>query len=252
MQNEHIVSDLVFKQLQLETENQSCFDCSQPNPQWASVNNGIFICMNCASLHKSMGTHISFTRSLSMDPWSEFQLRLMALGGNKKHKEFFQKYDLNDENVMNRYQTKASQFYRRQLRCASEMIPASEDQPTYEVGREQMSPDEAKESDSNPVADSGDQMGGMENDHDIFTQSLTQGLALVNKVGDTVADGVLYGADLAKKKADEAGVTEKLTGTGDVVASNLTWFGSKATSLAKDTASSVTTSYADGTLADKT
>ena len=89
MNNENIVSDLVFKQLQLETENQQCFDCSQANPQWASVNNGIFICMNCAALHRSMGTGISFIRSISMDAWTEKQLKLMALGGNKKLKDFF-------------------------------------------------------------------------------------------------------------------------------------------------------------------
>lgn len=83
------MSDLVFKQLHLEPDNQSCFDCSQPGPQWASVNNGIFICMNCAAHHRSMGAHVSFIRSLSMDTWTEKQLRLMALGGNKKLKDLF-------------------------------------------------------------------------------------------------------------------------------------------------------------------
>lgn len=99
MQNDNIVSDLVFKQLQLEADNQTCFDCGQASPQWASVNNGTFICMNCAALHRSMGVAISFVRSLSMDTWSEKQLKLMALGGNKKLREFFQNYDLNDESV---------------------------------------------------------------------------------------------------------------------------------------------------------
>jgi len=43
--------------------------------------------------------HTSFVRSLSMDTWSEKQLRLMALGGNKKLKAFFDNYDLNEESV---------------------------------------------------------------------------------------------------------------------------------------------------------
>jgi ADP-ribosylation factor GTPase-activating protein 2/3 len=36
-----------------------------------------------------MGVAVSFVRSLSMDTWSEKQLKLMALGGNKKLREFF-------------------------------------------------------------------------------------------------------------------------------------------------------------------
>jgi hypothetical protein len=36
-----------------------------------------------------MGTGISFIRSISMDAWTEKQLKLMALGGNKKLKDFF-------------------------------------------------------------------------------------------------------------------------------------------------------------------
>ena len=90
MQNENIVSDLVFKQLQLELENQQCFDCGQAQPQWASVNNGIFICMNCAAMHRSMGVQISFVRSLSaQDPllpldanlkkWSDLLSLLLGL-----------------------------------------------------------------------------------------------------------------------------------------------------------------------------
>ena len=83
----------------LDPVNAECFDCAQANPQWASVNNGTFICMNCAALHRSMGFHASIVRSLSMDSWDMNQLKQMALGGNKKLKEFLQNYDLNDESV---------------------------------------------------------------------------------------------------------------------------------------------------------
>ena len=144
MQNDNIVSDLVFKQLQLDAENTSCFDCGQAQPQWASVNNGTFICMNCAALHRSMGVNVSFVRSLSMDTWSEKKLKLMALGGNQKLKEFFQIYDLNDESVQQRYNTRAADFYRLKLRSIGENIPFDEQNPSYEIGREQVPQDEAR------------------------------------------------------------------------------------------------------------
>lgn len=149
MHNENIVSDLVFKQLQVEQEeNNWCFDCQQQSPQWASVNQGIFICMNCAALHRSLGVNISFVRSLSMDAWSEKQLRLMALGGNKKLKNFLQMYDLNEEPVQMKYSTQAGHYYRILLRSESENIPVSEQEPQYDVARTQVpaekgrSPDE--------------------------------------------------------------------------------------------------------------
>jgi hypothetical protein len=35
-----------FTQLKLQSEaNQLCFDCGEPDPKWASTNNGIFLCL---------------------------------------------------------------------------------------------------------------------------------------------------------------------------------------------------------------
>lgn len=82
-----------------------------------------------------MGLNVSFVRSLSMDTWNEKQLRLMALGGNKALKDYFQNYDLNEENINMRYNTRSADFYRLKLRCMSEMIPFNDDAPNYEAGR---------------------------------------------------------------------------------------------------------------------
>ena len=38
---------------------ETCADCKAVAPRWASVNLGIFICVNCASVHRKMGTHRS-------------------------------------------------------------------------------------------------------------------------------------------------------------------------------------------------
>ena len=56
-------------------------------PSWASVNLGIFLCINCAGKHRSYGVHISFVRSLTLDKWSEKHLKSMELGGNRKLRE---------------------------------------------------------------------------------------------------------------------------------------------------------------------
>lgn len=64
--------------------NDVCADCKARNPRWASHNLGIFICMNCASIHRKMGTHISKVKSLTMDTWAKEQVEVMRNTGNVK------------------------------------------------------------------------------------------------------------------------------------------------------------------------
>uniref|UniRef100_A0A8V1A143 ArfGAP with GTPase domain, ankyrin repeat and PH domain 3 n=1 Tax=Gallus gallus TaxID=9031 RepID=A0A8V1A143_CHICK len=62
--------------------NSFCVDCDAPNPDWASLNLGALMCIECSGIHRNLGTHLSRVRSLDLDDWPGELLTLMAAIGN--------------------------------------------------------------------------------------------------------------------------------------------------------------------------
>ncbi|KAH8518891.1 hypothetical protein H0E87_000661 [Populus deltoides] len=72
-----------LKDLLLQSDNRFCADCGAPDPKWASANIGVFICLKCCGVHRSLGTHISKVLSVTLDEWSDDEIDAMIeVGGN--------------------------------------------------------------------------------------------------------------------------------------------------------------------------
>ncbi|KAL3259471.1 hypothetical protein MRX96_002111 [Rhipicephalus microplus] len=62
--------------------NSHCADCDTPQPDWASLNLGTLICIECSGIHRNLGSHISRVRSLDLDDWPPEHVAVMMALGN--------------------------------------------------------------------------------------------------------------------------------------------------------------------------
>ena len=103
--------------------NTLCFDCGTENPKWASINNGILLCLKCAGIHRGFGLQISTIRSLQVDSWTEKQVKYLSQGGNLRFKNFLAEYKIEPSSSIElKYKSKATEYYRNLLRNEVEKI----------------------------------------------------------------------------------------------------------------------------------
>ena len=80
------------------------------------VNNGIFLCLNCARIHHQYDPQITNILSLQTYHFIEEDLVFLTKGGNHKFKIFLAEYNITAESPFElKYFSKAANYYRKNL-----------------------------------------------------------------------------------------------------------------------------------------
>lgn len=104
--------------------NNCCMECGMKHPQWASVSFGTVFCLECSGVHRSLGVHISFVRSIAMDSWTPSQLSLMKAGGNGKCASFLSSNGiLPSTPIKPKYESRVAQHYKEVLKARASGKP---------------------------------------------------------------------------------------------------------------------------------
>ncbi|XP_052768572.1 arf-GAP with dual PH domain-containing protein 1-like isoform X2 [Mya arenaria] len=114
--------------------NKECADCkTKENVDWASCNLGIFLCQDCAGIHRSLGVDHSRVKSIKLDNWDDEQVKKMAEAGNENVNKYYEQHlpkyykqpTKNDKDVL-KIQFIKAKYVRKEFIYPDKQAPYSE------------------------------------------------------------------------------------------------------------------------------
>ena len=115
----------LIREISNEQMNKECFDCNKKNPKYISINNAIFLCEECAQLHKTFPDNISVIIDNNLNLLSNNYLKYLFYGGNANLDNFinYEYPGLQNYSPEILYKTQAMIYYREVLKNKIEGKP---------------------------------------------------------------------------------------------------------------------------------
>ena len=112
-----INKQLMIEEIKNDEMNNECFDCGSQNPEYISINNGIFLCKRCIYYHCKFPDEISTLIKNNLNNLGQKELNYLYYGGNRKLTEFLLTNcpKLNQYHPEILYKTDELKYYRYQL-----------------------------------------------------------------------------------------------------------------------------------------
>ncbi|KAJ2643813.1 hypothetical protein GGF44_000979 [Coemansia sp. RSA 1694] len=78
------VQETRMAKMRFPAGNDRCVDCGKRAPEWAVINLGVLVCIDCSGIHRSLGVHVSKVRSIKLDNWEPELMQIMQRLGNHR------------------------------------------------------------------------------------------------------------------------------------------------------------------------
>jgi len=95
--------------------NDECVECGSSFPSWASIPNGVLLCLACSGVHRGQEPDVTLIKSVELDALKRDQVQFMLAGGNER---FAQATAGVKAHGLERFLSRPAEAYRAKLREA--------------------------------------------------------------------------------------------------------------------------------------